>query len=191
MVRYELHLTWTRIGILVLSIHLAEAARKWDYEPLSFITTSSDDSKLKFDAKIDRLGRGEYGLTAVIEWKYETNEKTMVEAFAYRSNSGDESDYKLLPWSIPKQTFYEYLNTYYKDMIIKNIGHCSNLPQFEGKFQPPWPQNTYKMEKCKFDGDGLPEIAPPGYYKIVFSKFGPDQPTWGFTAVFKLTNKLF
>ncbi|XP_016988925.1 uncharacterized protein LOC108051350 [Drosophila rhopaloa] len=191
MVPTKLLLTPTRTGILILFLHLAKAARKWDYEPISMSTTSSDDSKLKFDGKIDRLGRGEYGLTATIEWKYDTNEKTMVEATAYRSSSGDEKDYKLLPWSIPKQTFYEYIDTYYKDVIIKNVGHCSNLPNFKGKFQPPWPKNTYKLDKCKFDGDGLPEIAPPGYYKIIFNKFGPGQPTWGFTAVFKLTNKLF
>lgn len=115
-----------------------------------------------------------------------------MEASAYRSSSGDESDYKLLPWAIPKQPFYEYLNTYYKDVIVKNLGHCSNLPQFEGKFQPPWPKNTYNINKCQVDGEGLPEIAPPGYYKIIFLTYGPDpQPKWGCTAVFKVTNKMF
>ncbi|XP_017014795.1 uncharacterized protein [Drosophila takahashii] len=181
----------SRIGILLLCLQLARAARKWDYEPISMSTTSSDESKLKFDMKIDRLGRADWGMSATLEWKYETNEETMVEASAYRSSSGDESDYKLLPWAIPKQKFYDYIDTYYKDVIIKNLGHCSNLPKYEGKFQPPWPQNTYKLDKCKIDGDGLPDIAPPGFYKIIFTKSGPGQPTWGFTAVFKLTNKLF
>ncbi|XP_026835970.1 uncharacterized protein LOC6547081 [Drosophila erecta] len=115
----------------------------------------------------------------------------MVEGQAYRSNTGDESDYKLLPWAIPKQTFSDYINTYYKDVVIKNLGHCSNLPRFEGKFQSPWPRKTYKVDKCKINGDGLPEIAPPGFYKIVLTKFGPGQPTWGFTAVMKVTNKMF
>jgi len=114
-----------------------------------------------------------------------------VEAVVYRSSSGDENDYKMLPFSLPKQTFYDYLNTYYKDVIIKNLGHCSNLPQFKGKFQPPWPQNTYKFDKCKIDGDGLPDVAPPGFYKILFTQFGSGQPTWGFTAIFKLTAKVF
>ncbi|XP_017025083.3 uncharacterized protein [Drosophila kikkawai] len=177
--------------ILIFAIPFIEAARKWDYEPISFITTTSDPSRLSFEVKIDRLGRGDFALSGTIDWKYDATENTMVEASAYRSSSGDESDYKLLPWSIPKQPFYEYLNTYYKDVIIKNLGHCTNLPQFQGKFQPPFPQGTYKLIKCKSDGDGLPEIAPPGFYKIIFTKSGPDQPTWGFTAIFKLTNKLF
>ncbi|KAH8308998.1 hypothetical protein KR059_004928, partial [Drosophila kikkawai] len=169
--------------------------RKWDYEPLSIDTYSSDESKLKFVAKVERVARGEFAIGGTIDFKYTPDSNTMVsycvEASAYRSSSGDESDYKLLPWSIPKQPFYEYLNTYYKDVIIKNLGHCTNLPQFQGKFQPPFPQGTYKLIKCKSDGDGLPEIAPPGFYKIIFTKSGPDQPTWGFTAIFKLTNKLF
>nr|XP_016940560.1 uncharacterized protein LOC108017901 [Drosophila suzukii] len=181
----------TRIGILLLGIHLAGAARKWDYEPISLTATSSDESKAKVDLKIDRLGRAEWGMSGTIEWKYDMNVESMVEASAYRSNSGDESDYKLLPWAIPKQKFYDYVDTYYKDVIIKNLGHCSNLPQFKGKFQPPWPQNTYKFDKCKIDGDGLPDVAPPGFYKILFTQFGSGQPTWGFTAIFKLTAKVF
>lgn len=115
-----------------------------------------------------------------------------MEAVVYRSSSGAEADYKLLPWSIPKQSFYEYLNTYYKDVIMKAFGHCSNIPQFEDKFQPPWPVQTYVADKCVLGEDnGLPEIAPPGFYKIIFSLSGTDQPTWGFTAIFKLTTKMF
>ncbi|KAH8400798.1 hypothetical protein KR009_000970, partial [Drosophila setifemur] len=166
--------------------------RQWDYEPISIETTSSDESKLKFDAKIERLGRGEFGLSGTIEWKYDADENTMVEATVFRSTSGDEADYKQLPWTIPKQTFYDYLSTHYKDLIMNNFHHCSNLPHFEGNFQPPWEKKTYIASKCKIgDAEGLPEIAPPGFYKIVFSTFGPDQPTWGFTAIFKLTAKMF
>ncbi|KAH8331759.1 hypothetical protein KR074_011145, partial [Drosophila pseudoananassae] len=163
--------------------------RRWDYEPVSVQTYSSDESRLKITAKIDRVSRGEFAVSA-------THTPThlllpQVEALAYRSSSGDESDYKLLPWSIPKQPFYEYLNTYYKDVVVKNLGHCSNIPQFEGKFQPPWPKDKFVITKCQIDGDGLPEIAPPGYYKVIFTTFGPDQPKWGLTGIFKLTNKMF
>ncbi|XP_017087070.3 uncharacterized protein [Drosophila bipectinata] len=181
----------TRIILIPLMMHLVQAARKWDYEPISIETTSSDDSQLDFVAKIERMGRGEFGMTGYVDWKYDADENTMVEASAYRSSSGDESDYKLLPWSIPKQPFFEYLNTYYKDVVVKNLGHCSNIPQFEGKFQPPWPKDKFIITKCQVDGDGLPEIAPPGYYKVIFTTYGPDQPKWGLTGIFKLTNKMF
>ncbi|EDW48433.1 GM21861 [Drosophila sechellia] len=263
MLAFDFVTTTTRIGILCIFFHLTGAARKWDYEPLLLPTTSSDESKLKFEAKIERLGRSDYGLSGIIEWKYDTNEETMVEAQAYRSNSGDESDYKLLPWAIPKQpfydylntyykdrkwdyepvsiiasssddslikiepsivrlgrgkfgvsvlvewnydttdetmvgkciegsgdesdykllpwaipmqSFYDYLNTYYKDVIMKNFAPCCNVPQFEDKFQPPWPKQTYIGDKCVIEGEGLPDIVPPGFYKIIFNCTGPDQP---------------
>ncbi|XP_033253670.1 uncharacterized protein LOC117193043 [Drosophila miranda] len=157
--------------------------RKWDYEPVSIETYSTDESKLKVESKIDRLKRGE-SFNLLIQ-------SPQVEASAYRSNSGAENDYKVLPWSIPKQPYYEYLNTYYKDVLINNLGHCSNLPQFEGKFQPPWPKDNYLVDKCVIDGEGLPEVVPLGFYKIIFIISGPDQPEWGFTVVLKVTAKLF
>jgi len=97
----------------------------------------------------------------------------------------------LLPFSIPKQSFYDYLNTYYKNVIMKNFGPCSNVPQFKDKFQPPWPKRTYIAEKCVFSGDGLPEIILPGFYKIIFNCSGPNQPSWAFVAVLKMRNKIF
>ncbi|KAH8290438.1 hypothetical protein KR054_002987, partial [Drosophila jambulina] len=166
--------------------------RKWDYEPISVTTTTSDPSQIKLVTKIDRIGRGDFAVSATVEWKYTTDETTMVEAVVYRSTSGAEADYKLLPWSIPKQPFYDYLDNYYKDVIMKIFSHCSNLPQFEGKFQPPWPVQTYVADKCVLgDGDGLPEMAPPGFYKIIINFTGIDQPSWGVVAVFKLKTKMF
>jgi len=53
-----------------------------------------------------------------------------------------------MPWSIPQQPFFEYLNGFYKDAFIKNVGHCSNMVQFEGDFVPPWPKNVYILDKC-------------------------------------------
>ncbi|BFG03215.1 uncharacterized protein DMAD_02520 [Drosophila madeirensis] len=180
-----------QIWLLLALFRGAVGGKKWEYEPVSLATYSTDESQLKVESKIDRLKRGEFGLTAILEWKYDTDETTMVEASAYRSDSGAENDYKLLPWTIPKQPFFDYLDTYYKDVIIKNLGHCSNLPQFTGKFQPPWPKQTYKVDKCIFDGEGLPEVVPPGFYKIIFITSGPNQPEWGFTLVLKVTTKLF
>ncbi|XP_017077701.1 uncharacterized protein LOC108112377 isoform X2 [Drosophila eugracilis] len=177
------------IGILLLFIHLAKAARTWDYEPISFVGYSSDESRMTFDAKIDRAGRSNYGFSAILEWKYEVNEETTVEALGYRSPNGDESDYKLLPWAIPKQSFSDYASTSYKEVILKTLGDCTNFPRFKGKFQFPWPQNTYKLDKCKLEADGLPEFAPSGFYKMVLTVTGKDQPTWGCTFIARITSK--
>ncbi|XP_016940321.4 uncharacterized protein [Drosophila suzukii] len=187
----SLRFSLVSIFLGVLLINGIRAARKWDYEPISIDTTSSDDSLINFDIKIVRISRGEFGVTAKVEWNYDTTEETMVEAVVYRSSSGDENDYKMLPFSLPKQTFYDYLNTYYKDVIIKNFGPCSNIPQFEDKFQPPWPKQTFIADKCLIDGEGFPDILPAGFYKIIFNCTGADQPSWSFTAIFKLTNKMF
>ncbi|KAH8357754.1 hypothetical protein KR200_003252, partial [Drosophila serrata] len=166
--------------------------RKWNYEPKSLTSYTSDPSKIKIVTKINRVRRGDYAISAKVEWKYAANALTMIEAIAYRSSSGAEADYKLLPWSIPKQPFYEYLDNYYKDVIMKMFSHCTNLPQFEGKFQPPWPSKTYVIDKCVLgDGDGLPEVVPPGFYKIVLSFSGTDQPSWGAVAILKITPKIY
>uniref|UniRef100_A0A6P4EA76 Uncharacterized protein LOC108041503 n=1 Tax=Drosophila rhopaloa TaxID=1041015 RepID=A0A6P4EA76_DRORH len=185
--------TYSFVGILlgVLLINGCRAARKWDYEPISIITETSDASLISPEVKIVRISRGEFGISAEVEWNYDTTDETMVSAVVYRSSSGDEKDYKLLPWALPNQPFYEYLNTYYKDVIMKNFAPCSNVPQFEDKFEPPWPKKTYKAESCVIVGDGLPEVAPPGFYKIIFNCTGPEQPSWSFVGIFKITTKMF
>ncbi|XP_002138657.1 uncharacterized protein [Drosophila pseudoobscura] len=180
-----------KIWLLLGLVHGTVGKKHWDYEPVSLVTYSTDDSQMKIESKIDRLKRGEFGLSCTLEWKYDIDETTMVESSAYQSTSGAEKDYKELPWAVPKQTFYEYLDKYYMDVTISNLGHCSNLPQFEGKFQPPWPKDTYHIDKCVFDGEGLPEVLAPGFYKIVFIVTGTNQPEWGFTIVLKITNKMF
>ncbi|XP_022218384.1 uncharacterized protein LOC111071389 [Drosophila obscura] len=180
-----------KICLLLVLLQGTVGEKKWEYEPMSVDTYSTDESQLKIESKIDRINRGEFGLTFTLDWKYDVDETTMVEATAYSSNSGAESDYKLLPWSIPKQPYFDYLDTYYKDVLIKNLGHCSNLPQFKEKFQPPWPKKTYKLEKCIFNGDGLPEVVPPSFYKVIFKISGPNQPEWGVTIVVKIKTKLF
>ncbi|XP_070068209.1 uncharacterized protein [Drosophila takahashii] len=185
--RFSFVLIW----LVVLLINGIRAARKWDYEPLSITSTTSDESLILFKMKIVRIRRGEYGISANVKWNFDTTNETMIEASAYRSISGEDNDYKVLPWSLPKQPFYQYLNTYYKDVIMKNFAHCTNIPVFKDKFEPPWPKKTYIGDKCVIDGDGLPEIAPPGYYKIVFAGSGPDQPSWSFAAVVKLTIRIF
>ncbi|XP_068144178.1 uncharacterized protein [Drosophila tropicalis] len=161
----------------------------WDYEPISIEPFTSDESLLKIDARIDRIKRGEFAISSTIVWDYDADESTMVEATGYHSSSGDEKDYKLLPWTIPKQPFFEYLNTYYQDVVLKNVGDCSNLPRFEGKFQPPWPRNTYVLDKCVSQGEGLPQVAPSGFYKIIFVTSG--QVRWGFNIVVKVFAKSF
>lgn len=111
-----------------------------------------------------------------------------MEADVHHCSSGDEDDYKMMPWSIPKQPFFEYLNGFYKDAFIKNVGHCSNMVQFDGDFVPPWPRNVYKLDKCVASGEGLPDIAPEGFYNLEYKMTG--QVDWGFTLIVKVSPKV-
>nr|XP_016940562.1 uncharacterized protein LOC108017904 isoform X2 [Drosophila suzukii] len=180
-------------GILlgVLLFNGCGAARRWEYELMSVETYSSDESLMKIDVKVERVDRGVYGVTGSVNWNYDTSDETMVQASVFKSNSGDESDYKSLPWAIPAQSLYEHMNTYYKDVSMKNFKHCSNVPQFEGKFQPPIQKQIYSGDKCVINCDGLPDIVPPGFYKIIMKCSGPGQPTWNATVISKVTTKIF
>ncbi|XP_017044431.1 uncharacterized protein LOC108090328 [Drosophila ficusphila] len=178
------------LWLVVLLFGGCKAERKWEYEPLSVTAFTSDASQMSLDPKIVQMGRGEIGISIVIEWRYDTTEETMVEVVVYRSSSGDEGDYKLLPFAIPRQPFHDYVNTYFKDVFLKMLAPCSNFPQFEGDLLPPWPQDKYVADKCIFEGEGLPDMLPPGHYKLILNCSGPDQPSWGLAGVFKLTPKL-
>ncbi|XP_022218383.1 uncharacterized protein LOC111071388 [Drosophila obscura] len=180
--------SFSGLWVLLLIAQSCNSARKWDYEPMSITGHSSDESMLKIEPKIDRIKRGEFAISATIYFNYLLDDKVMVEALCYRSSTGQESDYKLTPFNIPKQPYEEFLNTHYKDMVIKNLGNCSNLPQFKDKFVPPWPQKTYKLENCVADSDGFPEVLPLGFYKIMLTFTGHVD--WGLTIITKLTNKL-
>ncbi|XP_034668580.1 uncharacterized protein LOC117901781 [Drosophila subobscura] len=186
---------WINTGpwlLLHLLLQGAVGERKWDYEPVFVSTHTTDERQLKIGSKIDRLKRGEFAISASLEWNYDVDETTMVEGHAFRSFSGDESAYKLIPLSIPTTTFSKFIDTYYKDVFITNLGNCSNLPKFKRKFQLPWPRGTYNLTQCVFNGKGLPEVLPLGYYKIFFSASGDnEQPTWGFVVILHITAKFF
>ncbi|XP_017044436.1 uncharacterized protein LOC108090332 isoform X2 [Drosophila ficusphila] len=182
---------FVEFSLLFLLFIGCEAARKWEYELLSLEVFSSDLKLVKPEAKVVRMGRSEIGLSGSLDWNYDATDETTVEVIVFRSSSGDKRDYKMLPWAAPKQPYYDYLNTYYKDLFMKDFASCSNLPQFKHKFQPPWLKQKYYAEKCLVNGDGLPDLMPPGYYKLIFNCTGPNQPYWGFIAVARLIAKLF
>ncbi|KAH8348348.1 hypothetical protein KR084_006650 [Drosophila pseudotakahashii] len=176
-----------RLWLIVLIVQYCNGKRKWDYEPLSIETYTTDENLIKMTAKVDRIGRGEYGISANIDFKYTPDDTTMVEAVAFRSSSGEDSDYKPIPLSIPKQPYIDFMNSNYKDVVIPNLGGCSNLVTFEDKFEPPWPQNTYVLDKCVANSDGFPDIVPEGYYKVNFTMMSPVD--WGFILIVKISTK--
>ncbi|XP_068144291.1 uncharacterized protein [Drosophila tropicalis] len=178
-----LTITW----LILAAFPFATSKRQWEYELLSIDTFTSDESKLKIDFRVVRMGRGEFGFSGEIAFNYDADETTMVEGKGYRSTTGGESDYKVLPFDVPEQPYTEFLDKHYKNLIINNLAECSNLPQYEGDFVPPWPKDTYIFDKCIPKADGYPDFALEGYYKMVFKVTGPVN--WGFTAIARIITK--
>ncbi|XP_030388103.1 uncharacterized protein LOC115634487 [Scaptodrosophila lebanonensis] len=182
------HLLVASGAAFIVLCGICAAERSWEYEPKSVTGTSSDEEKLKLSFRVDRVSRGEYAVSGEINWNYDVHDDTMIEALCYRSNTGG-NDYKLTPWSIPYQKLDDFLEKFYENLIVKNVGHCSNIPKFGKKYTPPWPKNRYIFDRCVINGDGFPETAPDGFYKVVANITGEVQ--WVLTFVVKVTTKLF
>ncbi|KAH8381882.1 hypothetical protein KR009_000761, partial [Drosophila setifemur] len=90
-----------------------------------------------------------------------------IEVRIYRSHSGNEEDYKLTPYSIAPQAFDDYLKTFYRDLVIKNMGDCHDMPRYENGYDRPFPRATYNFTRCQMNGKNLPEVLVPGFYKAV------------------------
>ncbi|EDW62194.1 uncharacterized protein [Drosophila virilis] len=171
--------------LLLLLVDGSAGKRNWVYEPLSIDVRSTDASKVQVEAKVERIGRRDTACSGKLVVNCDMDETFMVEGTIYRSFSGNEDDYKLLPLGIPKQTFKSIVESYYKDIIYKNLEHCSNIPKPENAY--PWPKGTFIFDRCTVTGDGLPEVLPEGYYKINFDISGPVET--GLTAIVKLTSE--
>ncbi|EDW62195.1 uncharacterized protein [Drosophila virilis] len=178
-------LSFSVAWILLLLVAGCAGKRNWDYEPISIDVRTTDASKINIEATVESMGRDGYAFTGKVLLNFDMDETTMVEATAYRSSTGSEEDYKLLPWSIPKQTFEKFANSHYKEIVYKNLEHCSNIPKPENVY--PWPKGNYSFDRCTATGDGMPEIVPEGYYKVIFTISGEVEA--GFTTIVKLVTK--
>jgi len=90
-----------------------------------------------------------------------------------------------MPWTIKKQTYTEFIENFYDDIIYSNFAGCSNMPKPDEVL--PWRRTNYTFKDCIVEGDGLPEMAPQGYYKVVFKVTGEVE--WGFVAISRITDK--
>ncbi|XP_043645329.1 uncharacterized protein LOC122614745 [Drosophila teissieri] len=141
------------------------AKTNWEATPLSIGGTTSNPSAMDMNLRIERISRSEFGFSGTFFWNIDMDDSVTVEMRVLSSYSGDESDYKLTPMSIPPQKFIEYINTFYKDMLMPNLGNCTDLPVYETEYVPPWPRATYNFTRCALNGKGLPDYLADGYYK--------------------------
>ncbi|KAH8272918.1 hypothetical protein KR018_009907, partial [Drosophila ironensis] len=163
----------------------------WQGRPISFASNTTDASYLDLHIKIERFGLGEFGFSGTYFTNIIMDENVMIEMRIYSCYSGNEADYKLTPYTIAPQKFIDYINTFYKDMLMKNLGNCTDLPRYPDGFVPPFPTGTYNFTRCQISGDGLPEVVPEGFYKAVVIITSQPMVELTFTAIMKVTTKMF
>lgn len=91
-----------------------------------------------------------------------------------------------MPWHVTKQPFKTFTATFYDDLVLKNFANCTmNLPP-----EPldPWPHIRLEFTNCQPNWEGMPELAPQGFYKLVFIVEGEVE--WGFSAIARVFHKL-
>ncbi|XP_034114520.1 uncharacterized protein LOC117574710 [Drosophila albomicans] len=162
-------------GILLCFLYLcvkSNAKRNWDYEFLNFKPTSSDENLLNVSSRFENGELGKPAISGYIDWKYDVDENTMTEMKIYYSQNGRESTYSELPYTIPKMSYYDFLDQYWMKLIYPFFEDCSNLPSFD-KFVPKWPKTTYLFDKCRPEPTSAPETMPRGYYRVVWNIIGP------------------
>ncbi|XP_073820158.1 uncharacterized protein [Musca autumnalis] len=174
----------TIIALLIFSavpkaMPVFENKQTWNYELKSIETISSDLDKLRFgEFKVERISRAVYAASGSITINADVVEgdSNMIETHGYRSKNG--KDFQPIPMQTPRIHLFEYLNTFYKDYAMETLKDCSNLPVFEGKFEPPLEKKTYVMEKCQFDQSAFPPFLQEGYYKA--DMVGTGDVEWHF-----------
>ncbi|BFG00669.1 uncharacterized protein DMAD_00602 [Drosophila madeirensis] len=167
------------VCICQLAASLNAKAKSWTYTLQETSCRSSDESIIKAETRIERMGRGEFGLSGSLTLAVQLPEDMEVEVLAYRSTDGG-ANYKLQPYSLPRQSIYAAINSFYKDMIMESAANCSNLPQFKDKLTVVEPQK-FTYEKCQVSTDAFPQYVPDGFYKINFVTYGLVEVVWELT----------
>ncbi|KAH8291699.1 hypothetical protein KR018_006049, partial [Drosophila ironensis] len=144
--------------------------KTWTYTLQSVNCSSKNEEMAYAEMRIDRLGRGEFGLSGILDLKVDVSEDMEVEVFSYRSTD-QGANYKIQPYSLPRQSFYQAMNSFYKDMIMDSAANCSNLPQFDDKITDMTAQK-FVFDKCQVSTEKFPQHMPDGWYKLTFTTYG-------------------
>ncbi|KAH8320670.1 hypothetical protein KR067_006792, partial [Drosophila pandora] len=164
---------------------------KWQARPISISKNTTDPNYMDLNLKIERFGLGEFAFTGTYFTTIEMDESVTVELRIYSCYSGNEADYKLTPYSIQPQKFIDYLNTFYRDLLMKNLGDCTDLPKYKDGYVPPWPKGTFNFTRCQISGEGMPEVVPEGFYKALVIISTLPAVELQFTVILKVTTKMF
>ncbi|KAH8400793.1 hypothetical protein KR009_000973, partial [Drosophila setifemur] len=163
----------------------------WDARLVSIKGETTNPSAMDAILRVERFGRGEFAISGTLYNNIDLDHSVMVEMQIYRSHSGNEADYKLTPYSIAPQPFDDYLNTMYRDLLIKNIGGCHDMPRYENGYDEPFPKTTFNFTRCQLSDGGLPEVLAEGFYKAVAIINAHPQVELKIILVARISTKFF
>ncbi|XP_017012703.2 uncharacterized protein [Drosophila takahashii] len=177
-------------GSLAEAISVGKASRQltaWEYSIISVSMTTDNEELAGGETHIDRISRGEYGLSGSLYTNVDVPQDFEVTVTIYRSTDNGDT-YKIQPYSLPRQTVYQAMNSFYKNAIMPSVVNCSNLPQFKGTLEFI-PATLWTFEKCQVNTDGFPQYMPDGWYKGVIESHGYVNLIW--TGVFSVKQRTF
>uniref|UniRef100_A0A1A9WC55 MD-2-related lipid-recognition domain-containing protein n=1 Tax=Glossina brevipalpis TaxID=37001 RepID=A0A1A9WC55_9MUSC len=141
--------------------------KTWTYELLSCKLETSDPEKLNGEIKVKHLTRTELAIQGYADINYDIgSDDDTIEIIAYRSSTGSESDYQLLPYGVPRQPLMTFINDLYKSLLMESLATCSNLPVFEDKLTGPLEQKRYELNDCQFSEEAFPNHLQEGFYRL-------------------------
>uniref|UniRef100_A0A1B0FIS8 Uncharacterized protein n=1 Tax=Glossina morsitans morsitans TaxID=37546 RepID=A0A1B0FIS8_GLOMM len=123
--------------------------------------------------------RRELVLSGYVDIKLDIQEgdDTEIDCVVYHSATGSESDYKLLPFNIRRQSLYDYFNSFYKDFVMNGIANCSDLWVFDGKAPSPLEKKRYEINDCVLNDEHYPNHLGDGFYRIIGRIYGQVECT--------------
>ncbi|XP_075156330.1 uncharacterized protein LOC142229637 [Haematobia irritans] len=155
----------------------------WTYEMKSVETKTSNPDLVQFyNLRVVRVDRGVYAMSGNTFFNVDIVEgdSNEIEVKTYRSEDGVK-EYKLTPFSVPRQHFFDYMNKFYKEAAMETLSKCSDLPVFEDKLIPPIEKKNYTLTNCKYTQEGLPQYMQEGFYKIEMLVYGDCE--WSVTYI--------
>nr|XP_017094802.2 uncharacterized protein LOC108123904 [Drosophila bipectinata] len=152
------------------AVNMPSTEKSWTYTLESVKMDTANKDTAYGNMRIDRIERGEFGLSGNLTLLIDVTPDMEVEVLLYRSTDSG-ANYKIQPYSLPRQGVFDAINNFYKDMIMPSAVNCSNLPQFEDKLTE-LPAQKFHFEKCQVSTDRFPQHMPEGFNKIVFQTYG-------------------
>lgn len=131
------------ILLIICAPFSAHSLRKYDvtFDQAKFLSSNVVDGVYNIrQFRAAKFNRTATVLNVDLDLYIDLDESIFVEVTTYRSRLSN-NQYERLPFGVPNMTWTEYTRRYYKPVLMKGFGECSNLPQFESDSENyMWPK---------------------------------------------------